>query len=179
MDASKLVLAVRRLGVAIKAEGDRVLVRPAASLPDELRAELRIHRIELVRFLTTVANSGDLDWGPEQFFYKPDAWPTGLPIDVIETLEERAAIAEYDGGLTRVEAERLAIESLRTNIQSGELERAYQPATAEARGERNPELADSPVLAPLEAQRSASIPDSDKQLRHAHLGPQERRHEDR
>jgi hypothetical protein len=35
------------------------------------------------------------------------------PLDVLELFLERAAIREYDGGLSRAEAERLAVEDVR------------------------------------------------------------------
>lgn len=42
------------------------------------------------------------------------AWsPPGLTDDERDDFHERAGIAEYDGGLTRAEAERMAVEQVR------------------------------------------------------------------
>lgn len=45
-----------------------------------------------------------------------------MPEEFIEYLEERAAIAEFHGGLDREDAERLAIECLERAIERGEFD---------------------------------------------------------
>ena len=65
---------------------DRLKVRAPLPLPDELVAELRLHKAEVLAFLQD----------------KKSAWTSG---DWRAFYEERAAIAEHDGGLPRAAAE--------------------------------------------------------------------------
>ncbi|HMO94406.1 MAG TPA: hypothetical protein PKD64_19645 [Pirellulaceae bacterium] len=69
---------LRALGVVLSIDGDGRLAydAPADVLGDDLLAEMRAHRDEL--------------------------------LGLVELIEERAAIREYDGGLSRADAERLA-----------------------------------------------------------------------
>lgn len=91
-------LAVDHLLEQVRAAGGRVLVmndgvkvRTRAPLPDELVADLRQHKAEIMAALREATGL----WGAEDWraFY-----------------EERAAIAEHDGGQSRAEAEETAYE---------------------------------------------------------------------
>lgn len=75
---------LRHAGLTVEAEGDRLLVRPRELINDDLRALIREHKPEIMALLRRAAP------------FDPEAWG------------ERAAIAEFDGGLSRVDAEALA-----------------------------------------------------------------------
>lgn len=89
----------------------RSIVGPAGSLSDEQLSELRDHLYELAR--AAVALYGD----PRPKSLPAVTRPTRLllrlvPPHRLEEAEERAAIREFDGGLTRAEAERAAVGDL-------------------------------------------------------------------
>ena len=91
-----LVRALRRMeraGFEIRVKGERLQVAPAENLTDADRTFLRAHKPALVALLED-----------------PPASPA--PVIDWEAFEERAAIMEYDGGLTREEAERKALAAL-------------------------------------------------------------------
>jgi hypothetical protein len=88
MNAAALLTEARRLGACLAANGERLLAEAPAPLPDTLVAELRAHKHELLAMLTSM-NNVDRD-------------------AVTEWWQERAAIMEHDGGLSREEAERQA-----------------------------------------------------------------------
>jgi hypothetical protein len=75
---------LRHAGLTVEAEGDRLLVQPRSLLNEDLRALLREHKPEILALLRDAAP------------FDPESW------------EERAGIAEFDGGLSREEAEALA-----------------------------------------------------------------------
>lgn len=80
MRAADILAAVRAAGITLKAEGEGIRATPRAALTDSLRAEIRANRAAI---LAALREDG-------------------------EAQEERAAILEFDGGLTREIAERLA-----------------------------------------------------------------------
>ena len=91
-----VVRALRRMeraGFEIRVKGERLQVAPAENLTDADRTFLRAHKPALVALLED-----------------PPASPA--PVIDWEAFEERAAIMEYDGGLTREEAERKALAAL-------------------------------------------------------------------
>lgn len=75
---------LRHAGLTVEAEGDRLLVQPRSLLNEDLRALLREHKPEILALLRDAAP------------FDPESW------------EERAGIAEFDGALSREEAEALA-----------------------------------------------------------------------
>ena len=81
---------VRAAGGRVLMVEDRLKVRAPLPLPDELVAELRLHKAEVLAFLQD----------------KKSAWTSG---DWRAFYEERAAIAEHDGGLPRAAAEQQAL----------------------------------------------------------------------
>jgi len=87
-----------RRGVELRAEGERILFRPAALLTAEDRDRLRALKHQLLNLL----EPGHLD-------LVLVALGAGLPPeDARDLREERAAILEFDAGMPRTEAERLA-----------------------------------------------------------------------
>lgn len=53
MGARDLLAELACLGVTVTADGDRLLIRPASKLTDELRAALRAHKAELLATAST------------------------------------------------------------------------------------------------------------------------------
>lgn len=96
--------------ICIEARRDRLHVEvPAGAMTDELIQYLREYKAELLRLLT--AESATPAAAPE------NATPAAEPLSAVtlladedtrEFFEERAAIAEYDGELSRDEAEQQA-----------------------------------------------------------------------
>jgi hypothetical protein len=77
-------------GITVVAEAGNLFVRPASALTEAHRQALRASKQELLLLLASVGDSSRL-----------------------EEFEERAAIMEFDGGMSRAEAERAALESIR------------------------------------------------------------------
>lgn len=90
MGAKELLHELHAAGIRVVVEGDKLLVRPASRLTDSYRAALRAAKSDVIALLT-VCCAGNA-----------------------EAYEERAAIMEFEGGMTRVEAEAVARELLRT-----------------------------------------------------------------
>jgi len=84
MEAEKLLAEARAGGLTVFARGDRLVVRGSRNAEQDLVRALLGRKAELMPLL-----AADISEERERF-------------------EERAAIAEYDGGLSRAEAERLA-----------------------------------------------------------------------
>lgn len=82
MNALDVLQILRRAGLVLDVSGSALLVTPAGKLTDELRSLIRAFKEELV---TLVLHECD-----------------------IEAFEERAAIMEFDGGMSRPEAEAAA-----------------------------------------------------------------------
>ena len=71
MNAPALLAAVEGLGIALKAEGEKLLYRPKDAVPGELLSELKEHKGELLEILPF--------WCPEsaeavRCFGSPEAW---------------------------------------------------------------------------------------------------------
>ncbi len=87
-----------RHGIAVEVQGANLVLKgPTDILTDELVTSLRLAKAEL---LLTVRCKNASRWDAE---------------DCQAYFEERAAIREYDGGLPRDEAERLAFEDTVTH----------------------------------------------------------------
>ena len=90
MQALQLLEAFTAAGLAVSLTPDYGLkVTPAKALTEDLRASIKTHKAVLVDYLLHSATNV-----PSQ--------------DEQELIEERAAIMEYDGGVERTQAERLA-----------------------------------------------------------------------
>jgi hypothetical protein len=90
MNARELLFHLDSLGISVIVDGGRLLVRPGSVLTEAHRQALRDAKKEILALL---ADLGD--------------------INCLEEFEERAAIMQYDGGLSRSEAEAAALEKLR------------------------------------------------------------------
>lgn len=90
--AASIIEMVRASGGEITLADDRIRLKVPASIRDEVVVDIKTHR-EAVRFALKRETDGIWDAVDYHAFY-----------------EERAAIAEYDGGRTRAEAEAIAYE---------------------------------------------------------------------
>lgn len=90
MDARALLHQLESLGITVAIDAGRLLVRPASALTEAHRLALRATKLEILALLADLGDSSRL-----------------------EEFEERAAIMEFDGGLTRADAERAALELIR------------------------------------------------------------------
>lgn len=86
MNTAVLLDELKSRGVAISVDGGNLRLRGVEGSWDDLRCRLRAAKAELISVLQPQWDAEDWD----HFF------------------NERAAIAEYDGGLSRPDAERLA-----------------------------------------------------------------------
>ena len=84
--APDIVAQVRAAGGRIMMVEDRLKVRAPSPLPDELVVEIKQHKVEITDFLRDRKSP-----------WAPDDWRAFF--------DERAAITEMDGGLSRAEAE--------------------------------------------------------------------------
>ncbi len=89
--APDIITQVRAAGGRIMIIEDRLKVRAPLPLSDKLVAELRLHKAEVMAFLQD----------------RKAAW---TPEDWRAFFDERAGIAEHDGGLSPDDAERQAFE---------------------------------------------------------------------
>ena len=89
MSAANALNSARALGIRVRVDGDDLELEAAAPPPSAVIVFLSRHKAELLKLLSP----GDDGWSAEdwQVFF-----------------EERAAIAEFDGGLPRPEAEKRA-----------------------------------------------------------------------
>lgn len=89
--ALDLIGKIQAAGGEVVADGDRLTLKAPVPLPPDLVQEAKEHKAELLSALNRTLTP---DLGDEK-----------------ERFEERAAIMEYDGGIDRPEAERLARNS--------------------------------------------------------------------
>lgn len=101
MTALELLEDLKKRGVDLEPEGDSLRYRgPAGALTPSLRQALATHKAEVLshlRGVVVVLPPHVGDW--------PEEW--------LEAFIERAGIMEFDGGLSRPEAERRAEELVR------------------------------------------------------------------
>lgn len=88
MEVVDILSRLHEQGFQVTAEGDRLQVRPASRVTDELRSVLRAHKPQLLQALSGMAAE--------------------LDADAREYIAERQAIGEIDGGLSPDEAARMA-----------------------------------------------------------------------
>jgi hypothetical protein len=104
--ASALLAELRAVGADATVEDDALCIWGAeGALPAELCDRLIDHRADIIALLTEPANDRthrDISRPV------PPVAVADLPVDLMFAFEERAAIAEFDGGLDRAAAERLA-----------------------------------------------------------------------
>jgi hypothetical protein len=99
--ASVLLAELRAVGADATVEDDALCIWGAeGALPAELCNRLIDHRADIIALLSEPAN--------DRICPIPSVAVADLPADLILAFEERAAIAEFDGGLDRAAAEWLA-----------------------------------------------------------------------
>lgn len=81
-------------GLEFWTENGKILVQPKQLITDSLRQAIRDHKPELIQLLTRQSE-------------------TDCQRNIQEAIEERAAIQEYDGRLSRQEAEKQARSAMR------------------------------------------------------------------
>jgi hypothetical protein len=99
MSAATALRSARQAGVTIATDGDDLVLQAKAPPPTAIIEALRRHKTEIVALLTP-ATSG-------RAANACAAWEAD---DWLADFDERAGIAECDGGLNRLEAEALAFE---------------------------------------------------------------------
>src|SRR5687767_1561206 len=88
MGAPDILTSLKSMGLRLSPRGSSIWVEPKAAITDEARLIIREHKIELLGLLT------------------PN--PADAHEALTKAVEERAAVMEYDGGLSRADAERQA-----------------------------------------------------------------------
>ncbi|MEA3273905.1 MAG: hypothetical protein U9Q81_01100 [Pseudomonadota bacterium] len=101
MDLRQAAARIKAAGVVMRVKGGRLAIRSRTPLTDRQRAFFRDHKTALLRLLT-----------------RPSVTPVPDLTDeerqaIEEAVAERAAIQEFDGGLSRAEAERQARVAMR------------------------------------------------------------------
>jgi hypothetical protein len=99
MSPTDLIAKAKGQGVQLVADGQHLRCKYRRGLPEELKAELVSHKPVLLAYLTGFADG---------VVYQINS-PADLPSEWRMEWEERAAIMEYDGGLTREQAEYYAL----------------------------------------------------------------------
>ncbi len=103
MTATELLRELRRIGVVLHLEGDDLVFRAAAGLvTPALRDAIAASKPEIVARLRGLPA-------------EPATWPE----EWHELYAERAAIREFDGGLSRADAERAAERECRSAFAEG------------------------------------------------------------
>jgi hypothetical protein len=87
MGARELLHELEAAGINVAVDGHRLVVRPASKLSAPHRIALRDAKFDVIALLSS---------------------PIGYDEDDTEAFEERAAIMEFDGRLTRAQAEAAA-----------------------------------------------------------------------
>jgi hypothetical protein len=96
-NASTILADLTAAGLALRAEGERLIVTPGHRITRPVRDLIRRHKPELLALVRDTP-------GP-MTPYDREA--------IVETTAERAAIMEHDGGLPRPQAEALAKSAMR------------------------------------------------------------------
>lgn len=92
MNAATALRLARDAGIYLRVDGDDLVLEASAPPPDAVLDLLSSRKADLIRLLSREAQN---DWSEE---------------DWLALFEERSAIAEFDGGSSRSEAEALAFE---------------------------------------------------------------------
>ena len=100
MTAHATMARLKVAGVALRIDGGNLRCAPADKLTPELLADIRANKPELMALLSGQAEQKiDLPITP---YLQPD----------LDAFEERAAVVQYDGGVTRTEAEAAAAREM-------------------------------------------------------------------
>jgi hypothetical protein len=99
MNPAELIAKAEDQGVHLVADGSHLRCKYRSGLPEELKAELVAHKPVLLAYLSGFGDGAMCRIKS----------PADLPSEWRLEWEERAAIMEYDGGLSRELAEHLAL----------------------------------------------------------------------
>jgi hypothetical protein len=91
MSAAAALSAVRQAGAVVRLDGADLVVRGPSEMPESIVRDLARHRAEVIELL-----------GKRRPPFNAEEW--------LALFHERAAILEFDGGLTRSDAEARALE---------------------------------------------------------------------
>jgi hypothetical protein len=112
MTGEALLEQLRSLDIRLSASGDRLLVdAPRGALNEELRGTLLDRKAELLAILASADK-----WARRAAGLLSAVAESDLRADLRELFEHRAAVCEFDGGLSRAEAERIAFDELRIAV---------------------------------------------------------------
>ena len=103
----KILDNAERLGIEMRVAGGAIECCPRGALPDELRRRIVENKAELVAVLSSPS-----EWVRKAAQLLSQVEDTDLRADLRYCYEERCGIAEYDGGLDRDDAEKLAYHEL-------------------------------------------------------------------
>lgn len=98
MGAQQILNDIMEIGVSLRVDGNQLIAQPSSKLTEPLRIKIRQHKPELIKALSQ-HETPKLSITDEE--------------NIQEQLDERAAIMQFDGGLTRPEAERQAKSNMR------------------------------------------------------------------
>ena len=101
-----------RRGVELRADGDRLRYRPVDAISPGLLTQLRVHKAELM----TILRAGDY-WARRAAALLFGVTDPEVRADFREQFEHRAAVCEFDGGLSRTDAERVAFGELQAAMK--------------------------------------------------------------
>ncbi|MCH7884414.1 MAG: hypothetical protein IIC01_04110 [Planctomycetes bacterium] len=113
MTGEVLLEQLRERDIRLSANGDRLVVdAPRGALTEQLRGTLREHKAELLAIVT----APDL-WARRAAALLSGVADPDLRADLRELFEHRAAVCEFDGGLSRTDAERVAFGELQAAMK--------------------------------------------------------------
>jgi len=106
-EVMKILDNAERLGIEMRVAGGVIECAPRGALPDELRRRIIENKTELIEVLFKPS-----EWTRKAAGLLSQVGGTDLRADLRFCFEERSAIAEYDGELSRDDAEKLAYHEL-------------------------------------------------------------------
>jgi hypothetical protein len=116
MSAARLISDLHRQGFTLSVNVDKLIVEgPVNLMTDALKAELTRHKPALLLLCR-------VDWARRASHLLSKINDPDHRADLRFQFEERASVYEYDGNLTRDEAERLAYLELAKAVEGGNRE---------------------------------------------------------
>jgi len=111
MSVEALLSELDRRGIEVVAAGDRIRYRPASRVGPDLLAWLRASKPELLRALAADP------WARRAAALLATVADPDRRADLRELFEHRAGVCEFDGNLSRDDAERFACGELRAAMR--------------------------------------------------------------